>query len=715
MATREMMLSGKCRAVLDRLGGPVWPNIRLWRADGGAKPTLSLSQHLSLLTLLVALPLIIVSFFMVGRFADSERQARRAFLVAATHSLADAVETELDKYFVISNALAHSRSLMRGDLAEFGRTASEILSSFPDASLVVSTPDGRPLFDTLHPSDTDPDMGANALTPQEEEAFARDGPILSDTHVDSTSQTSDASVETPILRDGKPLYLMTLKFSLRRLSGLLDSQKYPSGWTAAIVDRAGQIVARAPAGRSQAGTPAGPSFRAAMARAPEGILDNISLEGDREVSAYVRVGYGWTVSVAARAQVLDASLSWALWLLSLLAASSLAASFVISFLANRRLAFGVQSLQSAAKAIGRGEPVAPKSTGVREFDELSCAFAEASSLLHERAAQKRMAEAERSASEERFRVLADSLPQLVWTAGPDGRVDYTNARREKYGRAGMTQTDWEGVIHPEDLRGTVAAWLKASEMGEPYEMEHRMMVIGKGFLWHLSRASLLRDSSGAPVKWYGTTMDIHEHKMREEHIRVLMTEVNHRSKNLLAVTQAIARQTVSSSATAAEFEQKFSARLLGLSASQDLLTNEQWRGVRLEALVRSQTAHYSDDGRIRISGPDALLNSTATQAIGMALHELSTNAVKYGALSNAAGHVAIGWRFKNSSGEPMLEMEWIERGGPPVDARPLRGFGCIVMEGMLSQRLSAVVSLSFEAEGLAWRLLAPLRNVEVNG
>jgi PAS domain S-box-containing protein len=690
---------------------------KAWRSRGGrsgARPTLSLRLHLGLLTLLVALPLIAVSFFMVGRFAESGRQARRAFLVAAAHSLAGVVERELDKYFVISNALSRSRLLPRDNLAEFGQMASEILLGLPDASVTISTPDGRPVLNTLRTLEEAPHLSGQSEL--QRRAFAAADPVLSDIGVDPSSGAPLATVETPIFRDGKLLYVMTLVVPARQFSEILRSQKYPAGWIAGIVDGAGNFVARAPESNVVAGAPASQSFRAAMAHAPESILDTVSIEGMPVVSAYTRIGYGWTVSVAAKEEVLDESLSRALLLLSLLAAGSLAVSFALSFLANRRLAFGVRLLQKAAKHIGAGKPVAVNPTGVREFDELSHAFAAASSLLRERAVQRQIAEAERSASEEQFRILADSLPQLVWTAGPDGRVDYTNARREKYGKVGLARTSWDGVIHPEDLRGTVAAWLKASETGAPYEMEHRLMVIGKGFSWHLSRASLLRDASGKPVKWYGTTMDIHEHKMREEHIRVLMTEVNHRSKNLLAVTQAIARQTVSSSATAAEFEQKFSARLLGLSASQDLLTNEKWRGVRLEALVRSQTGHYSDvdGGRIGVAGPDVLLNSTAAQAIGMALHELSTNAAKYGALSNEAGRVAIGWRFRSSVAEPLLEMDWIERGGPPVAAPPSRGFGSVVIEGMLSQRLNAVVLLSFEAEGLTWRLRAPLKNIEAS-
>jgi PAS domain S-box-containing protein len=684
-----------------------WPDLaRLPRfVLSRSRPTLSLSQHLGVLTVVVALPLIVVSFLLVGRFADSERHARRAFLVAATHSLGDAVETELDKYFVMSSALARSGSLMRGDLPAFGRTAAEMLGSLPGASLTISTPNGKILLDTRQPDATER-LGEPALTTGD--------PVLSDVGIAAPSQAPIASVNTPLIRDGQPAYVMSLAFSPQRLSPLLESQRYPASWIGAVLDRQGRIVARMPEGKGRPGEQAGADFRAAMQREPQAIIDHVSLEGDQVISSYAQIGYGWTVVVATRAELLDESLTRSLALLSLLTAGSLGLSLSLAILANRRLAFGVRILQGAAKNIGEGKPVAFKMTGVRQFDELSLAFAEASALLHERAAQRKAAEAERSASEQRFRVLADSLPQLVWTARPDGRVDYTNARRERYGKPGLTRTDWDGVIHPDDRRATVAAWLKANETGDPYEMEHRLMVGDKGFAWHLSRATLLRDETGAPLKWYGTTMDIHEHKMREQHIRVLMTEVNHRSKNLLAVTQAIARQTVSSSASAAEFEQKFSGRLLGLAASQDLLTDEKWRGVLLTALVRSQTGRYADagSGRIAISGPTALLNSAATQAIGMALHELSTNAVRYGALSNEAGQVEVSWRVDRESVEPVLEMDWIERNALPIEAPPRRGFGTIVLKEMLAQRLNAVVTLSFDAPGIAWRLRAPLKNVE---
>lgn len=678
----------------------------------GAWPTLSLREHLGVWTLVVALPLIVVSFFMLGQFADSQREGGRGFLLAATRSLADAVENELDKYFVVSNVLSQSISSRDGDLQEFEKTASEVLRTLPEASFAIAAPDGKLLFDA------EPRLGAKLRSAQgsalSERAFASQAPVLSDLEFDPDSHVPVVTLATPIFKDHKPLYIVTIAFPPHDFSELLRSQKYPDGWIIAIVDSQGRFIAREPALDARIGGLASASFRSQMQGQPESVEDRTSLEGEAVVSAFRRIDYDWAVGMAVRQGLLEQPLSQALLALGLLAAGSLAASFGLSFLANRRLSYGVRSLQKAANDIGEDKPVVSKPTGVREFDQLSLAFAEASSLLRERAVQRQIAETERSASEERFRVLADSLPQLVWTAGADGRVDYTNARREKYGKVGLSRPDWEGLIHPEDLRNTVAAWLKASETGEPYEKEHRLMVVGRGYSWHLSRAIPLKDATGRPVKWYGTTTDIHEHKMREVHIRILLTEVNHRSKNLLAVTQAIARQTVSSATTVAQFEQKFSARLLGLAASQDLLTEEKWRGVSLEALVYSQIGPYSEPeaGRFRVSGPATALDSSATQAIGMALHELAANAVKYGALSNESGNISVDWRIQRGRPEAILEMDWIESGGPPITAPAKRGFGSVVMEKMLSQRLNGSVQLSYEVRGFAWRLSVPLKNIE---
>ena len=458
-------------------------------------------------------------------------------------------------------------------------------------------------------------------------------------------------------------------------------------------------------------------FREATGQAPGSIVSHGSISGQKV--AYVPVSADSTAAAAGASKL--ALGPGAFLLTTILAALAITGSLVLSFRNSRALARKMRELESRTQTVFNGPPIAAAPTGVREFDGLSEARAKRSEFPSLRSDQQRDADQdlqtsqELQTSEEHFRLLSDSLPQLVWTARPDGRIDYTSARREKY--AAIGRTDWEGIIHPDDRRATAEAWLRASESGLPYEMEHRLFAIGKGYSWHLSRASPLLDAKGKVVRWYGTTTDIDDQKQREENIRDLLTEVNHRSRNLLAVAQAIARCGVSTATTIQEFEQRYSDRLLGLAASQDLLTERNWRGVQLEALVRAQVVLPSDWGgkRFASEGPLVLLNPNATQTLGLALHELCSNALKHGALSNDRGTVSLVWRIDESGAEPNFEITWRERGGPQVSAAAVSGFGAVVLERLTAAGLNASSTLSFDPEGLTWRLIAPLREIVKSG
>jgi two-component sensor histidine kinase len=154
--------------------------------------------------------------------------------------------------------------------------------------------------------------------------------------------------------------------------------------------------------------------------------------------------------------------------------------------------------------------------------------------------------------------------------------------------------------------------------------------------------------------------------------------------------------------------------LLGLAASQDLLTDRNWRGVPLEALVRAQAARCRDK-RLVSEGPQVLLNPNATQTLGLALRELCDNAVKYGAFSNADGEVSLVWRIDESGPEPKFEMTWRERGGPRVNEKPAAGFGSTVIERIAGAGLNASSTLSFAVDGVIWRLVAPLKEIVKSG
>jgi PAS domain S-box-containing protein len=208
--------------------------------------------------------------------------------------------------------------------------------------------------------------------------------------------------------------------------------------------------------------------------------------------------------------------------------------------------------------------------------------------------------------------------------------------------------------------------------------------------------------------------DITAQRQREAHVRLLMRELTHRSKNLLAVIQAMARQSLPLLTSPEDFVARFSERLSGLAGSHDLLSSEDWAGASLVQLIRSQLQHYNDlfGVRIRLDGPDLILRPEAAQNIGIALHELSTNAAKFGALSVDQGTIDISWSLVNDeNNELRVHMRWEERNGPPVAAPRHKGFGRMVMDRIIGQALGGVSQAEFASGGVCWTLNVPAASV----
>ncbi len=199
-------------------------------------------------------------------------------------------------------------------------------------------------------------------------------------------------------------------------------------------------------------------------------------------------------------------------------------------------------------------------------------------------------------------------------------------------------------------------------------------------------------------------------KQREEHVRFLMRELTHRSKNLLAVIQAMARQSLSLHTSPEEFVVRFTERLNGLAGSHDLLLSDDWAGASLIQLIRSQLQHYDDlfDSRIHLQGADLILRPEAAQNIGIALHELSTNAAKFGALSVPGGTITVSWAIV-SDGDNVrrMQLRWKEQSGPPVILPTHKGFGRMVMDRIAGQALGGHSKAVFAPDGVYWELDVP--------
>jgi two-component sensor histidine kinase len=276
-----------------------------------------------------------------------------------------------------------------------------------------------------------------------------------------------------------------------------------------------------------------------------------------------------------------------------------------------------------------------------------------------------------------------------------------------------TFAEQKGMLYaPADWERLDAAAREALRTGEGFELDLPAHRVDGVPIFVTIRGEEVRDEGGAIVGLRSTIQDITERKKAQERVELLMREVTHRAKNLLTVVRAVARQTARKDSPAA-FAQRFDQRIAALGASHDLLVQNEWRGVDLHALVRSQLAHFRDSfgSRIRIEGAPLVVMPSASQAIGMALHELATNAGKYGALSTDHGLTRIAFGVAQVDGEARFRMSWRESGGPSVVTPKRHGFGHMVIVQMVKHALGGQVTLDYAPAGVEWSVDAPLENV----
>ena len=245
-----------------------------------------------------------------------------------------------------------------------------------------------------------------------------------------------------------------------------------------------------------------------------------------------------------------------------------------------------------------------------------------------------------------------------------------------------------------------------SEAGQVRKIEYRVLGEDGKERWIESEWHAERGPDGRPLRAFAANLDITERKQSEEQKKLLMAEINHRSKNLLAVVQSIVNQSARG-ADPAIFARNLADRLQGLSASQDLLIKSDWRGIEIAELVHAQLHHFKDliGARILVGGSSARLTAAAAQAVGMAVHELATNAAKFGSLSTSAGRVHISWDVSKQL-EPLFTMQWTEECGPKVSAPAQKGFGSLVIGPIVELALGGKVEIDFLETGLAWKLSA---------
>jgi PAS domain S-box-containing protein len=491
----------------------------------------------------------------------------------------------------------------------------------------------------------------------------------------------------------------------KRFAAVLQAQNVPSSWFAALIDKSDRIVARSRRHEELLGTLAPEDFRNTQ-KGDEGSWRGYSLEGEPMQGAYARSPLsGWRVFVGVPAEVLNAPLRRSLWTMAGLSLLLLGLSFLLALQFGQRISTPVQKLAQAAKRLGQGDLVPQVSGGLVEIEEVGNALTEAGSKLQQREASIRQSEA-------RLRATHENAAVGIVEVDREGRFISVNAARCKL--TGHSSEEllgqpfskpWvDGEPNPDHVlfQQQVAGDLNS------YTLENRFVRKDGTSGWVRVSSTAVRGAGGEFLYAVRVVEDITERKEAEERQKLLIGELNHRVKNTLATVQSLAWQSTRHGVPPEVAQQRFQERLLALSRTHNLLNETSWEGASLRSILQTELEpHGLDETRYRLNGPNVALAPKAAVVLGMVIHELTTNAVKYGSLSVDQGRVEVEWHQR---GIDTLHLTWSEKGGPPASAPERKGFGSRLMEQAITRELDGQLQIEFAPEGLRCRLALPLRN-----
>ena len=336
-------------------------------------------------------------------------------------------------------------------------------------------------------------------------------------------------------------------------------------------------------------------------------------------------------------------------------------------------------------------------------------------LEHERTVEA--SEARVADSERRFRILADAMPQMVWSTLPDGFHDYYNARWYEFTGMPDGSTDgegWNGMFHADDQDRAWALWRHSLTTGDPYQIEYRLRHRDGTYRWVLGRAMPIRDAEGNITRWFGTCTDIHEQKLTLEEREIVSQELSHRIKNIFAVISGLIAFAARSHPGFAGIASDLRDRITALGRAHDFVrphspqSKPKARQDSLHGLLGDLFEPYRGDKdrpRIVVTGHDVPVDDRSATPLALLFHELATNAAKYGALSVLTGQVALTVRRDGD----MVTLHWQESGGPELNALPDRtGFGSQLVELSAVRQLGGAVRRDWQRDGLVVTIEVPL-------
>jgi PAS domain S-box-containing protein len=674
----------------------------------------SLRQVLWVLALALALPAVLLAAGGLHSVYQAERRATDLRLQETTRALTLSLDREIEKAEIGLRLLTLSPHLRNGDFAAFHRQALEAKLAEP-SWVALFEPNGRALLNTRLP------YGAPMADSIRIETLRR----IQDTRKTELSDlfrgpaTGQFTVDTPVLIDGKVAYILSIAIGPEVFQQLIRDQQIAEGWIGAVLDRAGRIVARSRAPEQFIGQYARPRLLEAIAASPEGHVESVTLDDVPTRTYFSRSPtYGWSFIIGLPSVEIAAAFQRPiLWLLVL--GGVLVAGIVLAAILSRAIARPVDQLVASARALGRGERVAGPSTRVLEFDAIQKALVEAEAAIRAQENAREDALARTAESEARLRVALNAGDLGSWEYIPSTNQFTTSANcRAIFGRTSGESFAYEDLIsaiHPDDRHKQAEAVAQALATGTDLHVEYRVRWPDGSEHW-VRISGRTRICANGQLAMVGVSQDITRSREADERQALLLHELNHRVKNTLATVQSIASMTRRSTEPGEPAWDAFLGRLQGLAKTHDLLTETNWSGALLEDVLENELEPYQDPlrQRIRLRGPRVNLQPSAVLALGLAVHELATNAAKYGSLSVAEGRINVMWAVTTRHGPGSLLVEWTESGGPRVSPPARRGFGTKLIRRGLAQQLGGEIKLDFAPAGVRCVITFPLQTVAID-
>jgi PAS domain S-box-containing protein len=662
-------------------------------------------QLLIVLGSAIIVPLLLFGVYMGLRTTDAQLNQVRNDLIGDARTLSGEVDREIVGEIESLQALAVSSSLRQGDFAAFQHQAEASVAFRQGGNVMLVDRNMQQIVNTWVPFGTP--LEKAAFPEPVERALATGKPQIASLFIVPVTQQLVLGIVVPVYIGGENLYALVRPVNQRALASVIATRTQRPGSHVAISDAERRIIVRSE--QEEASIPE--SLLAAQWHCPgsPGVFEFTVPDGQPSLGAYACSGLtSWQTTVWESKALLEAPVLMFWRTLGWLALAAFTLVVIFALWLGRIIARSVGHAAGAANALGEGNPLPMSGTPVAEVNTLMAA-------LRVAADRRRAAEKDLQTSRDQLQLSFDATRLGWWQVDPCRSTALVDARFKEIFDLTADEIPMEDIVervHPDDrerFRANREAALDPANLKPYLHHEYRVRRRDGTVRWVEGNGLAHFEGSGPErrvVSFGGTIQDITERKELEEKEHLLMREINHRAKNMLSVVDSIAHQTAARSPE--DFIERFSERIQALSANQDLLVRNEWQGVDVGDLVRAQLAHFADlvGSRITVHGPRLRLNPASAQAIGLALHELATNAGKYGALSTDKGRVDIVWGTIGDT----LTMSWTERAGPPVSAPQQHGFGSTVIEAMAERSVGGEVRLDYAPSGLAWRLTCPAGN-----